>query len=94
MNRAEDDFPETSVGWGRLEHTEVPCKLSSSLKTLLPSGTENGICLITKIPALLSRHSLEGPGGNWVTWGEQSREINLPFGTFRVPKFPKCLDLG
>ena len=40
------------------------------------SGTENGICLITKIPALLSRHSLEGAWwklgdmreqGMWVT---------------------------
>lgn len=88
MNRAEDAFPEMSVGWGRLEHTEVPCKLSSSLKTLLPSGTENGICLITKIPAWLSCHSLEGAWWELVDMGPSSPGISTcPLGLSESPDF-------
>lgn len=91
MNRAEDDFPETSVGWGRLEHTEVPCKLSSSLKTLLPSGTENGICLITKIPALLSHHSLEGAWWKLGDMGLSSPgKSTCPLGLSESPHFPNA----
>lgn len=35
------------VGVGRLEGIAAPCRLSYSLKVLLPSGIGNGIFLIT-----------------------------------------------
>lgn len=90
MNRAGDAFPEMSVGWGRLECTEVPCKVSS-LKTLLLSGTENGICLITKIPALLSSYSLEEAWWELVDMELSSPgKSTCPLGLSESPNFPNA----